>query len=173
MMKSLFLTVAFALTSLLLWGQNDPIDAFFQEYKGVAEATQIDLGGMILDFAISNADDEEEANLLRKISKLKVLTIPRGDLVSPEKVMELRTAVMANDFEELIQVRDEGDLVSIFMREADDSITNLLLLVEEEDEFVFVSLEGAFSFSDLQELDLDVDGMDNLQNVPSKEEPRP
>lgn len=172
-MKFTLIVVSLGFLGTSLFGQTDPIDAFFEQYREVAESSHIDLGGWALDLAINNTDDEEAKSLLSKITKLQVLTLPNEGVVNQDDVLALRTSALANRFEELMQIREDGDLINIYLREDGDAITDVLLLVEDEEELIFVNLKGSFRFEDLKELDFDLEGMDSLEHVPDERGPRP
>ena len=69
-------------------------------------------------------------------------------------------------FDELVSVKDKGELIRFFIKEESDTISDVILLVSGPDGFVLLSLEGAFSFKDLQHLDIDIEGGKYLKKIP-------
>ena len=159
MIRYLFSALMIVLLASSLSGQSDAIQQFFDKYRDAPETTNVKVGGLILDLAITFADTDEEAELLRKISRVRVMTLPEKSVVSTDDILALRQSVLADDFEELIQVRDEGDLINIYLREDAEAITDLLIMVDDGEELTCVSLEGRLQWEDLDDLDFEGTGL--------------
>lgn len=146
--------------------QADPIRAFVNKYKQIEEAENINLGGFVLTLAAGFTDDEDAAKLLKKVSQLRILTIDRADVVSASEVLGLQQSLRAKDFEDLMYIRDGQDHIDILIRETPKAITDVVLLIREPESFTLISLEGWLRYEDLRDLNINIDGMAHLSELP-------
>jgi len=156
----LFLTQASA--------QDPVIRQFYNKYKHMDQVENIQLGGWVLKLAAQFADENDEVKpFARHISRLRVMTMEEGNLVSKSEYNTLVRKLRNQQFEDLFNARDGGELVQLLIREDGDRITDVLLLVSGADSFTMVSLEGALRFKDLRELNIDIEGGDHFKSLPA------
>jgi|APTNR8051073442_1049403.scaffolds.fasta_scaffold03878_5 hypothetical protein len=165
-----FALIVFVLTALpaLVSAQADPVRAFVQKHRHLAEAEHINLGGFLLQIAANHTDDEDAALLLSKISHLRVFTVENSAAIAPAEVLGLRQSLRAKSFEDLLFVRDGLDKIDIMIRETPEAITDVVLLIQEPEGFTLLSLEGWLRYDDLRRLNIDVDGMAYLSELPEE-----
>jgi hypothetical protein len=164
LMFSLILLCPFA-----LFGQTESINQFYSKYSGMEEVTSINLSGELLNFVLG--DEEEDKNLKKaKITGLRVLLMGEEIPVDKQDYKQFIKNVKKESFEELICMKDGGEAVDFHLREKDGMITNLLITVRGSDGFVLLSIEGNFDYEDLNELDIDMHGADQLRKLPKKRE---
>jgi hypothetical protein len=96
-----------------------------------------------------------------------------GNLVTPKEYQKLLKNMRKNGFEELFRVREGHEDVGLYIREEHQKVTNVLLTVHGQDNFILLSLEGLLKFSDLNDLHLDIEGMEHFENLPDKKEDIP
>ncbi|MFK8104949.1 MAG: DUF4252 domain-containing protein [Saprospiraceae bacterium] len=166
-MKQLMILVLLSIPMLSV-GQNKAINNFYQKYKTYKNVTNVSLGGWVLKLATKYADDDEAKEALRHVSRLKVLFMENGNIVEKTDVKQLLRQVRNDDFEELMTIQDGKSKVNIFIKENKKAITNLLIVVNGEDDFVLLSLKGELDFEDLSKLNIDVEGGEYLKKVPKK-----
>ncbi|MCB0618735.1 MAG: DUF4252 domain-containing protein [Saprospiraceae bacterium] len=164
-MRTLFFSLALLCSVATLSAQSQSIINFYERYLHHEKATQIDIDGWLLKLAGSFAEGEE-AKLIEKISHLRVLVMEEENIVDPKDYQRLLRGIQNDNFEQLMQIRDGGSKIDCYVRESGDRITDLILTVNGEDEFVLLSLEGAFSLDDLRSLNLEVEGAEHLKKVP-------
>lgn len=157
----------------LSFAQTKAIANFYDKYKNMEDVTDLKLRGWVLKLASSFSDEAEEAQLLRKISQLRILTMENGNLVSQSEYKNLIKNIKQEAFEELFQVRDEGQTIEFLIREKGDTITDVLMLVSGDDEFIMLSLEGALKFSDLNDLNIEVEGSEHFKKIPDSKKDIP
>ena len=71
------------------------------------------------------------------------------------------------DFEDLMTVSDEGTLVNFMVRKEGKNITNILVIIHGNSDFILLSLEGNLNLEDLKQLDFDIKGGYIFKNLPS------
>jgi len=148
--------------------QDPVIRQFYNKYKHMDNVENIQLGGWVLKLAAKFADENEEVKpFARHISRLRVMTMEEGNLVTKKEYNSLVRQLRNSKFEDLFNARDGGELVQLLIREDGDRITDVLLLISGSDSFTMVSLEGALRFKDLRELDIDIEGGDHFKSLPS------
>ena len=170
-----FLLCAFTLSlAFAVNAQSNVIDNFIEKYRNTEAVTHFNLSGNLLNVIMENADEEGERNFMSRLDALRVITIEDRSAVAEDDLSALRQGIQANNYEELIRVRDGKDLVYIYMLENRDKvIEELVILVEEPEEVTVVSLSGAMHYEDLKNLDIDGDPGEALENLPDRGTPRP
>ena len=154
--------------------QNDPIQRFIEAHQTLPASSQVDLSGFVLDFALNKpADQQPAARLQSRLTRLRVWSVEEGVQVPARDILALRQALQAHDFEPLITIRSKGgELVDVLLRENEQGITDLLLLINGKNEdFTLLNIQGLLRYEDLRELNLDVEGSEELKALPA-ERPR-
>jgi hypothetical protein len=167
-MKHILLIFALALCPLLLAAQAAPILQFYDKYKELDKVTDLKLQGWVLEMASIFSEGDDSKNLLRKISRLRVLLMEEGNLVSPGEYRQLMKDVKKASFETLMKIKEGDEQIDLLIREQGDTITDVLLIVSGLDNFVLLSLEGALKFSDLNDLNIEVEGAEHFKKLPEK-----
>ncbi|MGB3548979.1 MAG: DUF4252 domain-containing protein [Saprospiraceae bacterium] len=159
----IFLLLLLTVFTLSLSAQSRSLERFVDHYRGLETADHLNLGGFIIKAIGVFSGDADAREVTRRLSHLRVLTIDNGPrLLSPE-ITGLTEELRRDKFEDFIEFREGKEGGRILIRENKRGITDLVLLLNgDENEFILVSLEGLFSFKDLQELDIDFNGKDYL-----------
>lgn len=167
-MKKLLLYALLAGLPVLAGAQSKYITQFYNHYKAQEEVTNLNLQGFVLSLASTFADDSDARKILRKVSHLRLLMMENENLVSPEAYTSLIRGIKSDRFEELMMLREENQRIEFFLREDGDTITDVLMLLHGDGEFLMLSLEGAFKFSDLNDLKIDLDGGEHFSKIPDR-----
>ena len=163
----------FSLIILLLgWvhsnAQTEVIKNFYDKYTKKENVEDITLKGWLLKIASEINGDDQVSDVLDKITQLRILIMEDGNLVSPKAYKQFVNDIQEQDFEELIQLKEGGELVECYIREEGDDITNILLMVHEKDGFILLSLEGLLQLKDLKNININVDGGEYIKKIPSE-----
>lgn len=153
--------------------QNPNVKAFYDKYMGHENVTNVSLQGWVLQMAANFTDDEDGEQLLQKITKLRVMVMEEKNLVSKSDYQSLVKSIKKDRFEKLMQIRDGAEKIDFFIQEDGDEISNLLMLINGEEEFILVSVEGNLKFSDLKDLNFDIEGGDLFKKIPKKKKDVP
>lgn len=152
--------------------QSKNIESFYDQYAKDENVTNVTIKGWLLDIATQFTDDADSKEVLSKITKLRVLVMENGNPVTKKDFNKLKRDIQKDDFEELLQIRDEGSHVDFYIREEGDLITNVLMLVNDEDEFVLLSLEGLMKLEDLKHIKIESEGSEHFEKIGEREVPR-
>ena len=172
MKNTIFITLL-SLIPLFINAQNKSVKSFYNKYKHYENVSNVSLQGWVLNIAANFADEETEARLLKKITKLRVLIMEDGNLVTSKDYRSLINDLENDRFEQLMQVRDGSERIDFYIQDDGDTISNVIMLINGSDEFILVSLEGNLKFSDLKELNFEVEGGDNFKKIPKNKKDVP
>lgn len=158
------------LALLPFWGNSQThfISEFYDQYKDQEQVSHIDIQGWLLKLSIDAEAAEGAEKILDKITQLRILTMDDGNLVTPDDYKKLLKNMRKGGFEELFRVREGQEDIGLYIREENKKVTNVLLTVHGKDNFVLLSLEGLLKFSDLNDLHLDIEGMEHFERLPEK-----
>ena len=166
-MKKIIIAIAILAIPFFASSQHECIEKFYDKYIKDEKVTDISLDGWILSLA-AKMSDEEGTEILEKVTKLRIMVAEEKNIVTKSDIKQLMRDVRKNEFEDLLTVREENTRVNFMIREEGDKITNVLVVVYGDDEFVLLSLEGNLDFDELRELDFDVEGGDIFKKLPKK-----
>lgn len=162
-MKKLLLGGCLLLASVsTILAQDKSLREFRNKYRGKADVISVKIGSFPLrmaGFVMSFSSDDEDVKTLRPIlkdvRKIKVHTIenPQGANVTSEDVAALMHRLQTKDhFETLMEVRDKGNMVHILNKGKDDELGNVVMLIQEDNEFLMVNLETKLKMADINRL---------------------
>lgn len=167
-----FLAIGFA-TSMT--AQDDAISRFFSNYMEDDDFTSVYISPkmfqMISKLDLDNIDDPDAQatiDMIKDIKGLRILTSQKNPMdLYKEAMQKFRTS----EYETLMSVKDGGENVRFWIKETDNYISELLLLVGGKDEFVLLSFVGKIDLNKISKLanSIDVKGAEYLDKVKAKE----
>jgi tetrahydromethanopterin S-methyltransferase subunit G len=171
-MKYLFSTIIILLLAVSVHAQNDAISKYFDQYLDDDNFTVVYVSGKMFDM-IAKVDidelEDEEAQIIMDVAKdIKGLRVLVTDVDPKQYYKQARKLVKSNDgYEVLLTVRDKGDNVNFWIKEKDNVIEELFLLVGSEDEFVMVSFLGQLDLNKIAQLadKIEMSGAEHLQKI--------
>ena len=169
-MKTIFLTLVFALFTQLFYAQSA-----FDKFDGQDDVTSVIVNKKMFEMMSKvKANDKETqqyVNLLKKLDNLKVFITSSSKQTAEMRATAdkyLKTAGM----DELMRISDGGKNVKIYMRSgANDSIVKELFMFIEgnakDNETVLFSLTGNFNLDEISALteQMNLPGGDNLKKA--------
>lgn len=96
-----------------------------------------------------DGESEELISLIKKVKKVKVLTIQNGE---PEMLKDFNKYLQSNNYQEWMSVKQDNQNIEIQALQKNDVITKLMLTVKSDKEFVLVDIKGKFTPEDLSNL---------------------
>ena len=164
-MKNLIIVIIATFFVNISFAQNRVIEQFYDKYTKLENVTEIDISGGLLNMVASFSDDAD-TKILEKVSKLRILAIDDQSVIDTQDKKALVKGLRSSKFEELMQIRDGKSKIDFMVRESNNKITNILMMVDDEDSFFMLSLEGNISWKDIEKLDINVDGAEHLKKMP-------
>lgn len=155
--KTIFLiiSVMFVMQSCVV--SEKPNIAYFsdsgREFKG-AKFVSINVPLFLAKPYIKKAlredgEDEDLIRLVKKVSKIKVLTVENGDR---NMLRDFANYLNTNNYEEWAMIKHNGDNVNIRVKQKGDTIKNMMITVNSDKELVFVDIKGNFTADDISRL---------------------
>ena len=124
------------------------------DFKG-ARFTSINVPMFIAKPVIKKAlreegkDNDEIIKLVKKVSKIKVLTVENGDRAM---LKDFANYLNNNNYKDWATIKHDGDNVNIRVKQKDDVIKNMLITVNSDKELVFVDVKGSFTADDISKM---------------------
>lgn len=155
--KTIFLIISamFVMQSCIV--SEKPNIAYFsdsgREFKG-AKFVSINVPMFLAKPYIKQAlredgEDEELIRLMKKVSKIKVLTVENGDR---KMLKDFASYLNNNNYEEWATIRHDGDNVNIRVKQKGDAIRNMMITVNSDKDLVFVDIRGNFTADDISRM---------------------
>lgn len=145
-MKKVFITWIFV---LLACAGSHAQESFFEKFADRKGVTSVYISKRMFGM-MKNIDsgDINLANVAGKINSMQILTCENKS-VADELRKETAHIKPENGYEELIRVREEGERVTIYVKEGSKE-NEYVLLVDEQDEFTIILLNGQLTLEEIQ-----------------------
>jgi len=147
-----------AILPFLLFSQKS-VNKFYHKYKRADNTVNMTLPGFVLGmgakFAKKHMDKEDKKSLMaleftKSIKSIRLLVMEETNLVSQKDYNKLIDGLKKKDkLSDLITVRDGRTSINILVRDKKKHISNLIVIVNEEDEFVMISIKAKLRYKDL------------------------
>ncbi len=157
-LKNIFLAIlTVAMLQSCIVSEKPNID-FFQnskyDFKG-AQFASINVPMVLAKSYIKKAlreegESEETIDLVKKASKIKVLTVTNGN---EEMLNDYAEFLNHNHYEEWASIKHDGDDINIRVKQDGETIKNLLITVgSKKNDIVFVDVKGNFTANDISKM---------------------
>ena len=172
MKKTILFLPVFLFSAFFAQAQNDAITRFFEKYMDDERFTVVYVAPKMFQLVSKIETDDEDWNKVREVVKdlggLRVLT---ADSISEGLSIykDALSRVPANEYSELLTVRDGKENVRIWTKDSGNIIEELLLLVGSPDEFTMLSFTGKIDLDKISTLSktLDIKGAEQLDKIKS------
>lgn len=165
MKKLLFLGLMMIFT-VMSFAQDDAISKYFEKYMDDEDFSVVYISGRMFGmFADVDDDDKEAKEAMKGIKGLRILSTDKnGHSLYNEAIKKFNVS----EYEELMNIRDGKENVNFYIKEENDTVKELLLLVGgESEDFVMLSFVGDINLKQISELSdsMDIDGLEHLDKV--------
>ena len=145
-MKKVFITWIFVLLACAGLHAQESFFEKFADRKGVTSVyISKRMFGMMKNIDSGNIN---LANVAGKINSMQILTCENKS-GADELRKETAHIKPENGYEELIRVREEGERVTIYVKEGSKE-NEYVLLIDEQDEFTIILLNGQLTLEEIQ-----------------------
>lgn len=155
-MKKTTLIVTLALIASVGYSQSKSVESFKNKYKDDRDATVVTLQGNIFRLigSIAEYSDDEDAKALSKmadgIKSMQVISLPKYETgLEDDEIKQLKSSLLKESYEELMNFREGRETVVIYSQGNEDEVRNMLILVEERNEFAVINIDGILKMKDL------------------------
>ncbi len=167
-MKRMVLTVLIAAFAVVLYGQRNSLDGFFDSYSDRDGYTTVTINGNLFGLLKSFDEDgelkgaEQKITSVRIVSREKETALPGSGFLS-----EIRGVIRRGGYDELMTVKDHGNDFRVMVKGRDDAIREILVVATGEKETV-IQICGNLTREDVDRLtENHADGLAQLEMLES------
>ena len=148
-MKRLILSVLIAITAFAAHAQHD----YFDKYADLEGVTSVYVSKAMFKFIQGlpiESDDVDMSGIIKKLDGLYILTTEEPEIM---EALRKETAFInkKEGYEELMRVKEDGEKVTIYMKEQKNARTEYVLIMDSTDEeFVVMIFSGTMQPEDVQ-----------------------
>jgi hypothetical protein len=157
-MKTPLFLLLFVAFSVQLQAQNTVVNDFYRDHKRAENTVSMMLPGLVLQLGLPilkvSAEDQVERDamdLLKDVSSIKLLVGTEEDMPKRDRIRLLRD-LSRSGYEPLVQVRSKDQQIDVIIREKDDLVRNLVVLIDGDEEVIFFSLKTRIHLDDLENI---------------------
>ena len=164
-MKKLCFILFATLIYTSAFSQIDAIEKYFDKYQDDERFTTVYISPKLFSMVSKVAQDDVKSEVLDVIKDLRGLRILTTEDNPNAFYKEAISTINTKEYEVLMTVKDKEQNIRFMVKEgANDIITELLLLVGGEDDFVLMSFLGNIDLNKISKLakTLDIDGAEHL-----------
>lgn len=160
-MKNILLLLSLIILPGLAFSQNKALNKFYRQHKRGADIQNIKVPGWLVRFGgkiarkkVEKEEDKMAIDLLQNFGPVRFMYSEDGSQIPEKNIQKLREALLRDNFEDLIMIRDGEMNLQIMVEEQDNVIRNLFMLYNdnEEGEMVFISAKANMKLEDLGKL---------------------
>lgn len=159
----LALTLILILFSPSLSAESEGIDSMpgYVDFSALQDVygeprVMINISGFLLQFmsAAASAEDPQAAALMRNLEGVRVNVYDTAGMMTPalEQIAAVKTLLQKESWQPVIQVKEAGEEVQIFMKGDDQGMQGLTVMTVNEEEAVFINILGEINPDQLDEV---------------------
>lgn len=171
-MKTYIILFSFLLIGKLGFSQSQAVMDFHNKYKDSGKYLSVRIDGGILNLLSGIETNDEEANdILEAMSKIDAINVHSIDRIEDEfaeaDIKKFKRDIQKEKYDELMIVRDGDTDVDFLIKEKKGKISDLLLVVDEPDEFVIVNISGEIDLKTIAKItdNLDIKGSKHMEKL--------
>ncbi len=173
-MKKAMLVMVMVVMVVVANAQSTVISKFFNKYDGDETFSQVTISGKMFSMMANlDGDTPEAKSMISAISKIKGLKILKKSEArnSRELYKEAMAMIPTGEFEELMTVRDKDKDMKFYTKEAGGKISELVMVMGGNDEFLVMSLFGEIDLKEMGKIgkSVNIDGLQNLDKIKDKD----
>lgn len=165
-MKKLILLLA-VLLPMAVFAQKTPVDKLFEKYANQKGFTTVNISGKLLGFASQiETGDEATTEILSSLKGIRILSVEDNELnknIDFYKELEKDGFFKNNDYEVLMEVTEDDEVVRFLAKDAGNGKISDLLLVVGGDDNALISISGLIDPKTINKITKSLDlGLDDI-----------
>jgi hypothetical protein len=173
-MKKLISTVAFICLTLLIRAQSNPVDEMFNKYSEKPGFTVVSISSKMLGlFADKSEDNKDADDIISKLKSIRILSVEDSLLnKNLNFYTELSKKLDLSSYEELMVVKEGGDMTKFLVRESGKTISELLIITGGPGGNSLISIRGDLNLKDISQLskNMDIEGLKDLDKIDNQKD---
>lgn len=171
-MKKLILTLSVVLLTATGWAQSKAVDKLFEKYSGKEGFTSVVITKYMFGLFsnIETSEDDEYMNMIKNLKNIKILSAPGSDVSGINFYKEVMESLPEKEYDELMVIKEGGTDIKFLIKEENDKIVELLMLIGGPDENVLISISGIIDMKTIAKLSksMNIEGMEKLEKIEKK-----
>ena len=160
--------------SLSAFAQRNPVDKLFEKYSGKDGFTTVLISSKMFSmFADMEAGDDDVNKMIKNIESIKILTTEDESLLDPgiNFYKEIMDELSLDEYEELMVVKEKDQDIKFLIKEKDDIIVELLLVIGGKGNNTLISIRGIIDLKSISKLSksMNIDGLEKLEEIDKNE----
>ena len=149
-MKSIRILTLLLITVGSVSAQSNSYQILKENFIGQPDVHSFSVSGWVGRLILNMAGEYEFRDAIKELKHVRLITIPRAEFEARKlTVRGFKNILQQDSFQELAFIRDNGEEVSIYLKEGNNHKNHYFVLVEEEQEVVAIELKG---YIDLEKL---------------------
>ena len=167
-MKRMVLTVLIAAFAVVLYGQRNSLDGFFDSYSDRDGYTSVTINGNLFGLLKSFDEDGDFKGAEQKITSVRIVSRERETALSGAGFLsEIRGVIRRGGYEELMTVKDHDTDLRVMVKGRNDAIREILVVASGEKEAV-IQICGNLTREDVDRItEKHADGLAQLEMLES------
>jgi hypothetical protein len=142
-MKLFKLIIIFMVFTMGVNAQSKSYSALKDEFSSERDVHTFSVGGFFARAIIGFAGEHEFNKAIKEVKQIRLITIPGYQFKEKGLTLKGFKKFMQKDhFEELVNLQDNGDRVSIYMQENEKEHNHYMILIENDHEVVAIEIKG-------------------------------
>lgn len=148
------LVILLALTAISIQQANaQSLDQLVKKASKINDVEQIKIGGFLLSVGKMFASNSDMPSISKNIKKIEIINFSNcSNTVKNEISSDIKKMESNENQEVLIQVKDKGDYVKIISQKNKNAISELAILVANQDDPTIIRLIGKITQKDIDNL---------------------
>ena len=161
--------------SLSAFSQRNPVDKLFEKYGGKDGFTTVLISSKMFSmFSDMEAGDDDINKMIKNIESIKILTTEDESLLDPgiNFYKEIMNELSLDEYEELMVVKEKDQDIKFLVKEKEDIIVELLLVIGGKGNNALISIRGIIDLKSISKLSksMNIEGLEKLEEIDEKEQ---
>jgi hypothetical protein len=168
-MKKIIVVLGMLVAYTGVWAQGENFNKLYNKYADNPEFTQVSISSamfkLLADMTLGGSEEDKEVmDMVKKLKGFKM--IMKTENAGADKYFKEAKPMFRTGYEELMTVRNDKDEMLFLVREKNDKIEELVMLIGG-DKFVAMSFYGEIDLKKIAKLanKMNVDGFEHLKNL--------
>jgi len=135
-------------SSSTLFAKSEGYLKFYKTYKSHEDVINLDIPTFFVRFFLFGEDNKELRSILRKTDDFKVFVAEESAYTL---LPILNKTLEKTSYDDAMIVKEDGETITFKTKGNDTLITEIILIVDEVNSFVVVSIRGKFTQEDMRE----------------------
>jgi hypothetical protein len=149
-MKSIRILLLLLITVGSVSAQSNSYQMLKENFIGQPDVHSFSVSGWVGRVILNMAGEYEFRDAIKELKHVRFITILRAEFEARKLTVKgFKNVLQQDSFQELAFIRDNGEEVSIYLKEGNNHKNHYFVLVEEEQDVVAIELKG---YIDLKQL---------------------